>query len=297
MITKIPTSICINGDIIAEDVYDLNGTVLFNRGMVIDNELKKRLVDIGISEISICNPIHSTKDYEKLHKAMLQDIRKCLGEVIFRKEYMYTKVTQYLARMYESIDDNPIIINALSRIKVIDEYTFTHSINTAFYSMFIAIWMGLEDYQIINATQAGLLHDIGKIYIPYEILNKPSSLTEDEYDIIKKHTLYGYFLLNEFGDINAEVKRAVLFHHERTDLKGYPLSASPDYVGTISKIVAVSDVYDAMTTDRVYKKGASPAEAVNFLRNDGLNMLDKQVVKVFTENIPVYDFKIKGLIQ
>jgi putative nucleotidyltransferase with HDIG domain len=292
MIARVPTSICINGDIIAEDVRDLNGTVLVAKDTMVNADLKKRLVDLGVLDVSIYNPIHKSKDYDKLHKEVLKDIRKSLGEVIFRKEYMYTKVTQYLARMYESLDKNSIIINALNRIKCIDEYTFTHSINTAFYSMFIAIWMGLDDRQIINATQAGLLHDIGKIYIPNEILNKSSPLTEEEYEVIKKHTLYGYFLLSEFGEFNAEVKRAVLFHHERADLKGYPLSASSDYVGIISKIVAVADVYDAMTTDRVYKKGASPFEAMDFLCKDGMAHLDTYILKVFIENIPLYDFKM-----
>jgi HD-GYP domain-containing protein (c-di-GMP phosphodiesterase class II) len=117
MIAKATISTCINVDTIAEDVYGLNLTVT-----------------------------------DKLHREMLQDIRRSLGEVLFRKEYIYTKITEYLDRMYESINDNLIIINALDRIKKIDQYTFTHSINTAFYSMFIAIWMGLNDQQVINAT-------------------------------------------------------------------------------------------------------------------------------------------------
>lgn len=259
MMEKVPTSTCINGDIISEDIYDLNLTVT-----------------------------------DKLHREMLQGIRISLSEVLFRKEYTYTKITEYLARMYESIDDNPIIINALDRIKKMDEYTFTHSINTAFYSMFIAIWMGLKDQQVINATQAGLLHDIGKIYIPEEILNKREQLNEEEYEIIKKHTLYGYFLLNEFGEFNKKVKRAVLCHHERCDSLGYPLNASPDCVGIISKIVAVADVYDAMTTDRIYKKGITPFEAIKFLSTDGMKMLDNEVLNIFLANIPVYDFKMNA---
>jgi putative nucleotidyltransferase with HDIG domain len=259
MIEKVPTSNYINVDTIAEDVYDLNLTVT-----------------------------------DKLHREMLQDIRSNLSEVLFRKEYTYTRITEYLARMYESINDNPIIINALDRIKKIDEYTFTHSINTAFYSMFIAIWMGLNDQQVINATQAGLLHDIGKIYISDEILNKKGPLNEEEYEIIKKHTLYGYFLLNEFGDFNLEVRRAVLFHHERCDSLGYPLNASPDYVGIISKIVAVADVYDAMTSDRVYKKGINPVDAMKFLSTDGMKVLDNEVLNIFLTNIPVYDFKMNA---
>lgn len=223
MMVKVPASTPKIADIIVKNTYDLNGRVT-----------------------------------DKLNREILQDIRNNLSKVLFRKEYMYTRVTEYLAHMYERINDNQIIINSLDSIKKVDKYTFTHSINTAFYSMFIAIWMGLTDQEIINVTQAGLLHDIGKIYIPDEILNKEGRLTAEEYEVIKNHTLYGYFFLNEFSELNEEVKRAVLFHHERIDSHGYPLCASSEYVGIISKIVAIADVYDAMTTDRIYKKASKP---------------------------------------
>jgi HD-GYP domain-containing protein (c-di-GMP phosphodiesterase class II) len=200
-------------------------------------------------------------------------------------------VTQFLAHMYESIEGNPIILKALDQIKKMDEYTFTHSVNTAFYSMFIAMWMGLEDQDIINATQAGFLHDIGKIYIPGAILNKPGALTAQEYEIIQLHPLYGYSLLNEFSEFNLKVKRAVLFHHERIDAKGYPLCASEDYVGLLPKIIAVADVYDAMTTNRVYKKGKTALEAIDYLSHQGRRHLDNRVLVHFLNNIPVYDFK------
>ncbi|MBC3889789.1 HD domain-containing protein [Acetobacterium paludosum] len=228
---------------------------------------------------------------DELSREMLLELKKNLSNIIFQKDYTYSRVTEYLAHMYESIDENQIIINALDKIKKMDEYTFTHSINTAFYSMFIAIWMGLSDHEIINATQAGLLHDIGKIYIPAEILNKKGRLTIEEYEVIQKHPLYGYFLLNEFSEVNLEVKRAVLFHHERIDASGYPLNAASDYVGVLPKIIAVADVYDAMTTDRVYKKGAKPIEAIEFLSNEGRKTLDNQVLMFFLDNIPLYDFK------
>lgn len=226
-----------------------------------------------------------------LNRDMLVELKNNLSNVLFQKEYTYTHVTQFLAHMYESIKGNPIILNALDRIKKMDEYTFTHSVNTAFYSMFIAMWMGLGDQDIINATQAGFLHDIGKIYIPDEILNKKGRLTEEEYEIVQLHPLYGYSLLSEFSEFNLEVKRAVLFHHERIDASGYPLSAHEDYVGRLPKIVAVADVYDAMTTNRVYKKGKTAVEAIEFLSNEGRKELDNLVLSHFLGNIPVYDFK------
>ena len=228
---------------------------------------------------------------EQLDRNMLVELKNNLSNVLFQKEYTYTHVTQFLAHMYESIEGNPIILKALDQIKKMDEYTFTHSVNTAFYAMFIAMWMGLTEQDIINATQAGFLHDIGKIYIPEAILNKPGALTQQEYEIIQLHPLYGYSLLNEFSAFNLEVKRAVLFHHERIDAKGYPLCATDDYVGLLPKIIAVADVYDAMTTNRIYKKGKSALEAIDYLSHQGRSQLDNRVLLHFLNNIPVYDFK------
>ncbi|HAZ06612.1 MAG TPA: hypothetical protein DCY58_11025 [Acetobacterium sp.] len=229
---------------------------------------------------------------EQLNRDMLVELKNNLSNVLFQEEYTYTHVTQFLAHMYESIEGNPIILKALDQIKKMDEYTFTHSVNTAFYSMFIAMWMDLDEQDIINATQAGFLHDIGKIYIPEEILNKSGVLTREEYEIIQLHPLYGYSLLNEFSAFNLEVKRAVLFHHERIDAKGYPLCATDDYVGLLPKIVAVADVYDAMTTNRIYKKAKSAREAIDYLSHQGRSQLDNQVLYYFLNNIPVYDFKL-----
>lgn len=234
---------------------------------------------------------------DKLNREILLELKKSMSNVIFQKEYTYTRITEYLAHMYESIDGNTVIIAALDQIKKMDKYTFTHSINTAFYSMFIAIWMGLSDQAIINATQAGLLHDIGKIYIPDEILNKKGRLSNEEYEEIQKHPLYGYFLLNEFTEFNQDVKRAVLFHHERIDASGYPLNAESDYVGVLPKIVAVADVYDAMTTDRVYKKGLKPIDAIEYLSDTGRKKLDERVLRFFLGNIPVYDFKKNSMTK
>lgn len=228
---------------------------------------------------------------EQLNRKMLVELKNNLSNVLFQEGCTYTHVTQFLAHMYESIEGNPIILRALDQIKKMDEYTFAHSVNTAFYSMFIAMWMGLAEQDIINATQAGFLHDIGKIYIPAAILNKPGALTQQEYEIIQLHPLYGYSLLNEFSAFNLEVKRAVLFHHERIDAKGYPLCAADDYVGLLPKIIAVADVYDAMTTNRVYKKGKTALEAIDYLSHQGRRQLDNRVLYHFLNNIPVYDFK------
>ncbi|MDD3306059.1 MAG: HD-GYP domain-containing protein [Acetobacterium sp.] len=258
-------------------------------GQTMDHDSKREKTGYSLSRY-LCDLNESMT--EQLNRKMLVELKNNLSNVLFQEEYTYTHVTQFLAHMYESIEGNSFILKALDKIKKMDEYTFTHSVNTAFYSMFIAMWMGLADQDIINATQAGFLHDIGKIYIPEAILNKPGALTQQEYEIIQLHPLYGYSLLNEFSEFNLEVKRAVLFHHERIDAKGYPLCASDDYVGLLPKIIAVADVYDAMTTNRIYKKGKSAMEAIDYLSHQGRSELDNRVLRYFLNNIPVYDFKV-----
>lgn len=291
MIINIPTSNSINGDRLAENVYDAYGNIILEKDTVLNCKLKRQLVDLGIISINIYNPLTNFDDYEKVHKTIIQEVESTLTCISYKNDHIYDEITEYFSKMCESISDNPIIIKSLDRIRKLDNYTFKHSINTSLYSMLIAIWMNQSNKEIINATQAGILHDIGKIYIPYEILNKETKLTEEEYEEIKKHTLYGYFLLNNFSEFNQEVKKAVLFHHERIDSLGYPLGAKPDSVGITSKIVAVADVYDAMTTDRVYKMSISSSEAVNYLSTDGMKILDNNIIKVFKKNILKYDFK------
>ena len=269
----------------------INNYTQFGRpdGQTMDHDSKREKTGYSLSRY-LCDLNESMT--EQLNRKMLVELKNNLSNVLFQEEYTYTHVTQFLAHMYESIEGNSFILKALDKIKKMDEYTFTHSVNTAFYSMFIAMWMGLADQDIINATQAGFLHDIGKIYIPEAILNKPGALTQQEYEIIQLHPLYGYSLLNEFSEFNLEVKRAVLFHHERIDAKGYPLCASDDYVGLLPKIIAVADVYDAMTNNRIYKKGKSAMEAIDYLSHQGRSELDNRVLRYFLNNIPVYDFKV-----
>ncbi|WKY47878.1 HD-GYP domain-containing protein [Eubacteriaceae bacterium ES3] len=244
-------------------------------------EEKKRFEEVNLYE-------YVSEDQEKL---MLVALRENLSQVIFQKEYAYTRVTEFLVYMYESIEDNPLVINALKQIKQMDEYTFTHSIHTAFYSMFIAMWMELPAPIIRQVTQAGLLHDLGKVYVPGRILNKRGPLTTEEYELMKKHPLYGYAMIHEFTTFHRDVKRAVLLHHERLDGGGYPLSAQGDYIGMMPKIIAVADSYDAMTTDRVYKRAFKAEEAVNILKAESKTLFDHGVLTAFLENIPIYDFK------
>ena len=134
-----------------------------------------------------------------------------------------------------------------------DEYTRQHSIRVAKYAREIAIRLGWEDEDIVNLYNLALLHDIGKIGIPDEILNKPGKLTDEEFAIMKTHTTIGGFILKDVTMIK-DVAKGALYHHERFDGKGYMQGLKGEEIPICARIVGIADAYDAMTSDRAYRK-------------------------------------------
>ena len=126
------------------------------------------------------------------------------------------------------------------------------------------------------------------IKIPNEILNKKGRLTTEEFNIIKNHTIWGYEMLEKVDGFNDGIKNAVLMHHERTDGSGYPFSMSVNSIGLYSKIIAIADVFDAMTSDRVYRKRMTPFDAFEMFKTIGVSMFDTTILDTFIKKISPY---------
>ncbi|HZK58167.1 MAG TPA: HD-GYP domain-containing protein, partial [Clostridia bacterium] len=157
-----------------------------------------------------------------------------------------------------------------------------------FYSMLIAAWLNLSDKEINEVIQAGLLHDIGKVKVPNKILNKKGKLTTEEFNTIKKHTTLGHEMLSKIDDISYGVKNAVLLHHERTDGSGYPFGMSTTFIDLYSKIVAIADVFDAMTSDRIYRKRKTPFDVFEMFKTVGVGIFDTTILNIFINKISPY---------
>jgi len=184
---------------------------------------------------------------------------------------------------------NPAILSHVAILKAIDSYTFSHSVNVAIYAAALAHFLGHSTAEINGICLAGLLHDIGKLDIPRKIVEKPGPLTEDEYKIMQKHALLGYLRLKKTPHINENVLAAVSQHHEKIDGSGYYRGLKGDEIHPWAIILAVADVYDALTTDRVYRTALLPHEGAEILMAScSLNHLEFNAVKFFTEKIPFY---------
>jgi HD-GYP domain-containing protein (c-di-GMP phosphodiesterase class II) len=151
--------------------------------------------------------------------------------------------------------------------------------------MLLGKWLGLCKSDVQDLLQAGLLHDIGKTKIPLNILNKPDKLDSLEFDEMKKHPVYGYNIIEKIPVFSHNVKETVLNHHERVDESGYPFKKSGSELTIYAKVISIADVYDAITSDRVYSKRRTPFEAFQILMNDSLRCFDIQIMNTFLGNL------------
>ena len=172
----------------------------------------------------------------------------------------------------------------LHNLRSYDDATFTHSINVALISNILAQWLKWDESEVEIATQSGLFHDIGKFLIPDEIIRKPDKLTEDEYTLMQTHPQRGYEIIKNLN-ISQHIKNATLMHHERCDGSGYPLKIRGPQIDKFGKLVAIADVYDAMTSARYYRGPLCPFIAISMFEEEGYQKYDPEMIIAFLQNI------------
>ena len=165
-----------------------------------------------------------------------------------------------------------------------DEVIFAHSLNVAIISAVLGGWLGFPAEDIDVLIQCGIYHDIGKLAVPKEIVEKPGLLTSEEYAVMRTHTSRGYGILKDMN-LDRRVKLAAMMHHERCDGSGYPLGVKEDQIEKLTKVIAIADVYEAMTAPRKYRKARCPFEAVKLFESNGLTLFDTKYLMTFVEHI------------
>ncbi|WP_019908350.1 HD-GYP domain-containing protein [Paenibacillus sp. HW567] len=185
----------------------------------------------------------------------------------------------------QEIARNPDIFAMFHAIQGKDDYTYQHNIGVGVLSTLIGRWMNMGEAELSVLSLAATLHDIGKLKIPSELLNKPGKLTTQEYELVKKHTILGYEMLKETTGANAHITLTALQHHERNDGRGYPLGLKDEQIDAYSKIVAVADIFHAMSSKRPYHDPVPFHIIVDQMRRGSFGALDPQIVSVFLENI------------
>lgn len=310
----IATRIVQPGMVIEQDIIDRAGRVLIARRTELDEYLIDALKRMGVPGIYIREGEEEEEDLKKNEPVVSEAIRKQyekvkvedpakvrLSESVRKRvaegvQYLYqdTKSEGFVDEtrtitndLMKAITDNDAIAVDISALKISDEYTFKHSVDVATMSMIVAKRYGFSRERVYEIGIAGLLHDIGKSQIPNEVLNKAGKLTDEEFALMKQHTVLGYRILTDKNELSDDVKMGVLQHHEKTNGKGYPMGVEEDKINTFAKIISVVDIYDALVTERPYKKPFSPRDAVEMIMSM-TGELDINVMRCFLESVILY---------
>ena len=195
---------------------------------------------------------------------------------------------QLVEDISDSISRNPGAIISLARLKTADDYTYMHSVAVCAMMVALAKQLGLDEAQTRSCGMAGLLHDLGKVAMPVDVLNKPGKLTDAEFDIMKQHPVEGHKMLLAGSDVDPVAIDVVLHHHEKTSGTGYPKGLKGDQISLYSKMGAVCDVYDAITSNRPYKAGWDPAESLRKMAEWANGHFDLMIFQAFVKSMGIY---------
>jgi putative nucleotidyltransferase with HDIG domain len=212
---------------------------------------------------------------------------------MFTDARMGKAIDQAVARQVaEDIADSVIrngnALISLARLKTADDYTYMHSVAVCALMVALARRLGLPDEEVRAAGFAGLLHDLGKMDVPLEVLNKPGRLTDEEFELVRQHPAKGHERLLAAGIHHEQALEVCLHHHEKLDGTGYPHRLAGPQVSLMARMGAVCDVYDAITSNRPYKAGWDPAESLARMAQWVNSHLDGRVFQAFVRSLGVY---------
>ena len=280
-------------EVISKNIYDESGRILLSAGAVIKPFYIKKLQQMDIFAVYVKDDYSKGIEVEEFISEELRNrskkiLREDMQKLIGGNEGMPASILKSTGDIIDEIlSKKEIMINIIDIRSKKDEI-FSHVVNVCALSVITAIHMGYNMLKIKEVAIGALLHDVGKLKVPKDILNKSGTLTQKEEQILKKHPKDSYEILNKQQNISATAKVMALLHHEREDGSGYPLGFKGDKIHETAKILAVCDTFDHMTADVGKKRGMKPYEVVDYLLAVAGVQFDKSVVEVFLKNISLY---------
>ncbi len=222
------------------------------------------------------------------HEKMIKETKAVFNQIREEGELDLEKIRQNMEETLPDIVRNNDVLMRLNQLKSSDDYTFEHSMRVSILATMIGKWLGYSQSELLELGEAGLLFDIGKLNIPEFLLQKPAKVTPEEYELIKKHAQFGYSILLKTKGVTSNIKYAALHHHERMDGTGYPLRLRQNQIHDFAKIIMVCDVFDALTTDRPYKKAISPILAAEYISWSSGKLFDSKVCYILIKKLSEY---------
>lgn len=225
------------------------------------------------------------RDFQLKYFIAIDKLKECFAAATQRGQKIDSaSLLASVSDLFKSRNTIVELFDMLFNMRVVEDAVYSHSLNVGLVSRMIGRWLKLDSHDLDTLTLAGLLHDIGKVMIPEEILTKPDKLTDEEFALIKKHPKFGYDILKN-QPVDPHVKKAALMHHERCDGTGYPSGLEEDLIDEYAMIVGIADVYDAMTTARSYRAPLCPFQVISNFEKDGYAKYNTKYILTFLKQI------------
>jgi putative nucleotidyltransferase with HDIG domain len=300
-ILHLPIGQVVPGMVTARDIFSRNDQLVLAKNIVLEPNMIAKIMFYAIQSIHVYQPEEQTREatsyYERIQKStefknfhlaykeVLHEIKDSVNQMIkFNRQIDEAQLINSIKNLVKKGKGRYHFLELIYCVHEYDEMTFVHSINVALICNIFAQWLHMDDEDCDTLTMCGLMHDVGKMAVPKDILDKPGKLTKEEYDVIKEHPEQGYLMLLK-QNVDPRVRLAALSHHERYDGSGYPLCKTGDTIHPFAMITAIADVFDAMTSNRVYRNAICPFSVLQMFEEEGKHRYDIAVALPLMERI------------
>jgi HD-GYP domain-containing protein (c-di-GMP phosphodiesterase class II) len=283
------------GMVLARSVYDSAGRIVLAKGVSLKRQYIKRLVELGYAYVYVLDPWETLEDAcvdepisEQTRIQAVASLREAMDSIRRTGSADLRHLSRIVDEIIDEISSNPDVLVSVVDIKGYDNYTYSHSVNVCVLAVLLGLEKGLNRSDVKDLGEGAILHDIGKLFIPDEILNKNGPLTDEEFELVRRHTNDGFEVLRRKRSISLFSAHVAYQHHERLDGSGYPRRLTGDDIHEFAKAVAIVDSYDAMTSDRAYRSALPPHEAISILVRETGGKYDRDLVGRFMKLVAMY---------
>ena len=291
----VPTNCLREGMEIAKTLYGRNSELLLCAGVIVNRDYIESIKRLRYPGVYIHDD--DSKNIE-IAGIISDDLRneatKGIKKVFLKAEEgspQAEKETNLRERVEQIIEEllshSDMMVNMID-LKCFDNYTYSHSVNVAVLSIIVGISLNLSHDHLVKLGLGALMHDIGKVFVDKEILNKPGRLTHEEFEAIKQHSEFGYKYVKDKFKLPSLSCKAIADHHEKFDGTGYPQGKEKREISLFGRIIAVADIYDALTSERAYRKAINPSESMEYIMSGSGSLFDLEIVLIFIHKVAPY---------
>lgn len=282
------------GMVVARNLYGPHGVLLLREGYALNNRHISSLIRLGYPGIYIKDEFSKDIKLEEVIDESKRITALTIAKEMFAKSSfakieknteMFESVSVLIDDMVDQVFQSDSAVLNVPLLKSFDEYTYQHSVDVGLLSIIIGHSLNLSKEMVTELGKCGFLHDMGKMFVPKQILNKPARLTDEEFEVMKKHPELGYDFVKEVLSQSDDICQGVLAHHEKYDGTGYPNKLKGEAIPLFARIISVADVYDAISSKRSYKAAEIAAEAYEFIMGNAGSHFCPDVTRAFCSSV------------